>query len=84
MADKVREQRQYDHLKARHIGLGNADTTKLEWMSNVHRDTYASFAGNAALCLYYSVAMNESLSLTRTRFIEKMIQPCGPKPTEEE
>jgi splicing factor 3B subunit 5 len=70
-----------DQLKARHIGTGDADMSKHEWVTNMHRDTLASHVGHYDQLSYYAVAVNESIGRVRYSFIEQMIQPCGPPPT---
>jgi len=84
MADKLRATQQLEQLQARYVGTGHADTTKFEWVSNVHRDTYASYIGHPPLLQYMSVATGEPMAKMRTKFIEKMIQPVGKPPEKED
>ncbi|PUU82069.1 splicing factor 3B subunit 5/RDS3 complex subunit 10 [Tuber borchii] len=84
MADKLRATQQLEQLQARYVGTGHADTTKFEWVSNVHRDTYASYIGHPPLLEYMSVATGEPMAKMRTAFIEKMIQPVGKPPEKED
>ena len=37
-----------EHLYAKQVGCGNADTTKWEFMTNIHRDSF-----EVECCLYY-------------------------------
>jgi len=76
----VREQQVYDQLKSRHIGLGDSDTTKHEWMTNVHRDSYASVVGHPALLEYLAIAQDKSKIELKEEMIMKMVKPCGPIP----
>lgn len=69
-----------EQLKLRYVGTGHADTSKYEFLTNQHRDTYASLVGHYDQLSYASVAMNESIGRTRLQFLDKMIQPCGPPP----
>lgn len=69
-----------EQLKARYVGTGHADMSKYEWLTNQHRDTYASFLGHYDQLSYYAVAQNESIGRTRLQFWQKMVQPCGPPP----
>lgn len=69
-----------DQLKARYIGTGHADLPKYEWMTNQHRDTYASLLGHYDQLSYMAVARNESIGRIRLEFLQKMVQPCGPAP----
>jgi len=49
-----------------------------EFLTNQHRDTYASHVGHYDQLSYYAVATNESVGRLRLEFLEKMVQPCGP------
>ena len=49
-----------------------------EWLTNQHRDTYASHVAHYDQLSYYAVAQNESIGRARLQFLQKMIQPCGP------
>lgn len=51
---------------------------KSEWVTNQHRDTYASHVAHYDQLAYYAVAQNESVGRVRLQFLDKMIQPCGP------
>ncbi|KAK9240347.1 splicing factor 3B, subunit 5 [Lipomyces kononenkoae] len=83
MADKLRAQQQLEQLQTRYVGVGHADTTKHEWVSNVHRDSLASYIGHPAMLEHFAVALNEPRERVRLQFVDKMIQPCGP-PKEKE
>mmetsp|Transcript_1640 Transcript_1640/g.2262 ORF Transcript_1640/g.2262 Transcript_1640/m.2262 type:complete len:87 (+) Transcript_1640:46-306(+) len=69
-----------EQLKARYIGTGHADITKYEFVTNQHRDTLASHLGHYDQLSYYAVAQNDSIGRLRSQLLEKMIQPCGPPP----
>lgn len=77
MADKVRENKEYLRNKAKYIGIGNADTTRDEFITNVHRDTLASIAQHDSLLQYNAVATNEHKHFVRQDLIKKMVQPLG-------
>ena len=79
-ADKLRTQQQLEQLQARYIGTGHADTTKHEWTSNIHRDSYASYIGHPPLLAYMSVGMGECRERVRAGFIERMVMPVGRAP----
>jgi splicing factor 3B subunit 5 len=81
MADKLKEQQVYTQLKSKHIGLGDADTTKHEFMTNVFRDSYSSVVGHPALLEYVSLSHEVPRQLLKHQLIEKMVRPCGPRPT---
>lgn len=84
MADKLRTAQQLEALQNKYVGTGHADTTKFEWTSNIHRDTYASYIGHPALLEYMSIGLGESRELTRARFVEAAVRPVGPPPEREE
>jgi len=84
MADKLRATQQLEQLQARYIGTGHADTTKFEWVSNVHRDTLATYVGHPPLLEYMSVATGEPMAKMRAKFIERMIRPVGNPPEKED
>jgi len=44
-----------------------------EWLTNQHRDTYASYVGHHALTSHIALAENESIA--RVRF--NMLEVCG-------
>ncbi|KAL9188316.1 hypothetical protein ACHAXT_006694 [Thalassiosira profunda] len=69
-----------DQLKAKYIGTGDADMTKYEWVTNMHRDTLASHVGHYDQLSYYAVAQNESVGRSKKEFLEKMLQPAGRPP----
>ncbi|KAM3125328.1 hypothetical protein CJJ07_001554 [Candidozyma auris] len=79
MADKVREHNEYLRHKAKYIGVGNADTTREEFFTNVHRDTLASIVLHDSLLTYNSVAMSKHKHLVRRDLIKRMVQPLQPK-----
>lgn len=72
-----------EQLKARYIGTGSADQSKYEFLTNQHRDTYASHLGHYDQLSYMAVAQNESIGRMRLQFLERMVQPCGPPPTKD-
>ncbi|MCJ1255339.1 hypothetical protein MMC24_003155 [Lignoscripta atroalba] len=80
MADKLRTQQQLEQLQSRYVGTGHADTTKFEWTSNIHRDSYASYVGHPPLLEYMAIGMGEPKERVRAMMIEKMIQPVGKPP----
>ncbi|CAF0768158.1 unnamed protein product [Didymodactylos carnosus] len=80
MAERYNIHSQLEHLQSKYIGTGHADTTKWEWASNIHRDTYASYLGHFDLLNYIAIAENETKAKVRFNLLKKMIQPCGPPP----
>ncbi|KAI9302839.1 splicing factor 3B subunit 5/RDS3 complex subunit 10 [Cunninghamella echinulata] len=82
--DRLNINSQIEHLQSKYIGTGHADTIKHEWLSNQHRDTYASIIGHNPLLSYISVAENESKGRVKANLLEKMTMPCGPPPVRDE
>eukprot|EP01094_Clydonella_sp_ATCC50884_P022711 TRINITY_DN5275_c0_g1_i1.p2 TRINITY_DN5275_c0_g1~~TRINITY_DN5275_c0_g1_i1.p2 ORF type:complete len:102 (-),score=22.96 TRINITY_DN5275_c0_g1_i1:58-363(-) len=83
-ATKETLQSQLEHLQAKYVGTGHADTTRYEWASNQHRDSYASYIGHAHMSQYFALAQNESVGRTRYEMMEKMVLPLGPRPAAQE
>lgn len=79
MADKVKELNQYNLLKSKYIGIGSADTNREEFITTIHRDTYASLAAHDNILTYNSVALNEDVEFLRQRLIKKMVKPLSGK-----
>ena len=71
---------QMEHLQMKYQGSGHADTTKHEWITEMHRDTLASHVGHHSRLMFFAIAENESIERQRFDFLNKMIQPCGPAP----
>ena len=80
MADKLRTLQNLEALQARYVGTGHADTTKYEWMSNIVRDSYASYIGHPPLLSYMAVGMGEPKEKVRLAMIEKMVRGAGNPP----
>lgn len=51
-----------------------------EWLVNQHRDSYASYIGHVNMMLYFSVAENVPMGRLRYKYLEKIVDPCGPPP----
>ncbi|DAZ97140.1 TPA: hypothetical protein N0F65_004754, partial [Lagenidium giganteum] len=83
-ADRFNINRQWEHLQAKYVGTGHADTTKFEWAVNQNRDTLASHVGHFDMMAYFAVAENEAIGRVRSNMLEKMLQPCGQPPQKEE
>ena len=41
-----------------------------EWLTNQHRDTYASFIGHSSLLAYFAIAENESIGRMKYNFLQ--------------
>lgn len=83
-ADKLRTQQQLEALQTRYIGTGHADTTKFEWTSNIHRDSYASYIGHPPMLSYMSIGLGQPKELVRMKCLEAMIRPVGAPPERED
>lgn len=78
MADRLRdEQQKFELLQKRFIGLGNADTTREQWIANVQRDSLTSYIGHPPILEMFSVALGEPPCQVRQRFIDQMIDPVN-------
>jgi len=71
---------QLEHLQSKYVGTGHADTTKYEWLTNQHRDSYASYIGHHSLLSYIAIAENAACGRLKFEFLEKMNRPCGVPP----
>lgn len=80
MADKLRAQQQLEAQQARYIGIGSADTNKFEWMSNMQRDSMASYIGHPPLLQYMSIGLGQPREVTRVQILERMVRPVGAPP----
>lgn len=77
MADRLRDEQKFELLQKRFIGIGNPDTTREEWLTNVQRDSLTSYVGHGPLLEMFSVAYGEPPSKVRHRFIDQMIDPLN-------
>ncbi|KAL2871135.1 splicing factor 3B subunit 5 family protein [Aspergillus lucknowensis] len=84
MADKLRTLQNLEAMQARYVGTGHADTTKHEFLSNIVRDSYASYIGHPPLLGYMAVGMGESREKVRAMMIEKMVGGVGRPPETQE
>uniref|UniRef100_A0A915HW32 Uncharacterized protein n=1 Tax=Romanomermis culicivorax TaxID=13658 RepID=A0A915HW32_ROMCU len=66
MGDRYNIHSQLEHLQSKYIGTGHADTSRWEWATNIHRDSYASYIGHPDLLSYFAIAENESRIPDRT------------------
>ncbi|KKY17515.1 putative splicing factor 3b subunit 10 [Phaeomoniella chlamydospora] len=84
MADKLRTLQQLEHLQAKFVGTGHADTTRHEWTNNIIRDSYASYIGHPQLLSYMALGMGENKEVVRAKMIEAMVKGAGSPPQAEE
>lgn len=78
LGDRYNIHSQLEHLQSKYIGTGHADTLKYEWLTNVHRDSLASYLGHYDQLSYFAIAENECKARVRFNLMEKMLMPCGP------
>jgi len=76
-ADRFNIQSQLEHLQMKYVGTGHSDISKYDWVTNHHRDTYASFIGHAPIHTYFAVAYNQSIGRVKYELLMKMVAPCG-------
>eukprot|EP01064_Diplonema_japonicum_P033313 TRINITY_DN6523_c0_g1_i1.p1 TRINITY_DN6523_c0_g1~~TRINITY_DN6523_c0_g1_i1.p1 ORF type:complete len:106 (+),score=25.97 TRINITY_DN6523_c0_g1_i1:39-356(+) len=75
---------QIEHLITRYPGTGNPDISKYEWATTHYRDTLSSMVCHHDMLSGLAVIENESLARTRLKLLEKMRQPCGKPPAQED
>ncbi|KAB8280244.1 splicing factor 3B subunit 5/RDS3 complex subunit 10, partial [Yarrowia lipolytica] len=81
-ADKLREQQLFQLSQSRYLGVGNPDTTKQEWQTNVARDSYASYIGHPGVLSHMSLALGQTEAETRIQFLDKLAK-VGTQPKHE-
>ena len=64
----------FEYLKAKYIGTGDATTTRAQWATEIQRDTYSSLIQHDALLSYISIANGESKNKTKFEMLEKMVK----------
>ncbi|AET40752.1 U2 snRNP complex subunit YSF3 Ecym_6377 [Eremothecium cymbalariae DBVPG len=73
MSDKIRQEQLFHIMKQKHIGLGTDDTTKDEFFTQIHRDTYSSIVNHSALLEYTMISSpHDTKAETKLQMIEKM------------
>lgn len=80
MADRHNIFSQLEHLQSKYTGTGHSDVQQYEWVTNQHRDTFASYIGHHNLLDYFALVENESKARMKFEFLKKMLQPCGLPP----
>lgn len=81
-ADKLREQQLFQLSQSRYLGVGNPDTTKREWLTNVAKDSYASYIGHPGVLAHMSLAQGQTEAETRLQFLDKLAK-AGTQPEKE-
>ena len=78
---------QLEHLHSKYTGCGGPDTRAWELQVTVHRDSIASAVGRiggGGILALNAIGQGESVFRIRHELLQKMIEPCGPRPKEEE
>jgi len=75
MADRYNLQSQLEHLQQRHVGTGNADTSKMEWALNQQRDSLYSYMAHPSMLDMFAVIEGQSRGRVRYEMIHRMIRP---------
>ncbi len=75
---------QLEHLQSKYVGTGHPDTSRWEWLTNQHRDSYASYIGHPNLLDLMAVCENETRARMKFNFLQRMVAPCGPPPEKPE
>lgn len=70
---------QLEHLQAKYVGTGHADTTKFDWAVNQHRDSYALYVGMDSLSMYFAIAENESVGRVKFSCLQVGAHAAPPK-----
>ena len=81
--DRFNIHAQMEHLYLKYPGTGTADTSKHEWISNIHRDTLASHISSPSRLAYFAVCENTSIARIRMRLLNQLQNPCGKRPRSE-
>ncbi|CDO92024.1 unnamed protein product [Kluyveromyces dobzhanskii CBS 2104] len=55
-SNKVKEEQEYEAMRKKNPGVGNAKTTEEEWSETISKDSYTSMAMHQGLLEYYTVA----------------------------
>lgn len=58
-----------DHVHARHLGTGSADTTRSEWMAQQQRDALAAVVIHPGLLRYVATARARPVQRTRYEYL---------------
>ena len=51
-----------------------------EWIVNQQRDSYTTYIGHEHMLAYFAVAQDLPIARLRYRYLEQLVDPCGPPP----
>jgi splicing factor 3B subunit 5 len=69
-ADRYSFGKSFEYVQSKHVGTGHSDMSKFEWLTNQHRDTYASNIGHYDILSYMAVAQGDSIGRMRYQLLE--------------
>jgi splicing factor 3B subunit 5 len=78
--DRFNVNTQSEHVAAKYVGTGHADTTRFEWALNIKRDTNASIIAQHSLAAHQAIGQNESIGRIKYSMKQGMLMPCGVAP----
>ena len=77
-------QAQLERLSLKYPGTGTADTTKEEWITNIHKDTIARALSDWAQLAYIAAAQGTSVGKVKYDLMMKYHNPLAPDLTADE
>ncbi len=80
MTERYHVLSQLEHLQSKYVGTGHPETSRWEWLTNQHRDSYGSYLGHPDLLNLIGICENETRARTKFNLLQRMVQPCGPPP----
>ena len=63
---------QLEQVYKKYQGVGDADTTREEWMADIRRDTLASHLASHSRLLYFATASGKSVARVRAEFLDRL------------
>jgi splicing factor 3B subunit 5 len=63
---------QLEQMYKKYQGVGNADTSREEWMNDIRRDTLASHLASHSRLLYFAAASGKSVARIRAEFLDRL------------
>ncbi|MES1910288.1 MAG: hypothetical protein MHM6MM_002911 [Cercozoa sp. M6MM] len=79
-AEKLSVRSQLEHLAMKEVGTGHPEITQFEWVTNIHRDSCASYIGHVPILSYMAAADGMSQERMRCEMFRRMVRPCGMRP----
>lgn len=82
--DKEIESKELKDLQSKYLGTVHADPTKFEWLVNRQRKILRTIVARSDMVNYFAIAENESKARVRFNLMERMLDPCGPPPPQQD